>query len=352
MLLSMTSPASLPTWMICLSLSLSTEQDSIPQVAPFLDPELFEAHFTKSRFNLNTTIIPEALPLGMKPQDYAAQPALYYGCLFFAAYECFSRGISQFFWDHIGEIKANNPDLYFGEDSLAPMLTKLNRRNAFGEQLHDGQRDSNGELIWKVFGGFSTHCLEGIIMGSRAKCQSTGEGVVLKAELFAMLIQLVFVASCNEICPSGRDLPQVVVINFTDQYARIVQGTLTRPRPNSNEVDFRISVSEQLLYVNEKTDKIISDAWKRLLGWTFCRAAKAEGGKDDAGDKTTSAVPEENVNLIVSKTRERRADDREDEAMRIASKSTVASLKKNKDMSAVDEQEYDGSSPASSSSSS
>lgn len=110
---------------MCLSLSLSTEQDSIPQVAPFLDPELFEAHFTKSRFNLNTTIIPEALPLGMKPRDHAAQPALYYGCLFFAAYERFSRGISQFFWDHIGEIKANNPDLYFGEDTLAPMLTKF-----------------------------------------------------------------------------------------------------------------------------------------------------------------------------------------------------------------------------------
>lgn len=72
----------------------------------------------------------------------------------------------------------------------------------------------------------------------------------------------------------------------------------------------------------------------------------------------------------MSKTRERRADDKEDEAMRIASKSTVAddkeeeavriaskstvaSLKKNKDMSAVDEQDYDGgSSPASSSSSS
>jgi hypothetical protein len=72
----------------------------------------------------------------------------------------------------------------------------------------------------------------------------------------------------------------------------------------------------------------------------------------------------------VSKTRERRVDDREDEAMRIASKSTVADdkeeeamriaskstvaslRKKNKDMSAVDEQDNDGgSSPASSSSS-
>lgn len=152
------------------------------------------------------------------------------------------------------------------------------------------------------------------------------------------------------LCPSYK----VVVINFTDKYARIVQGTLTRPRPNSNKVDFRMSVSEQLLYVDEKTDKIIPDVWKRLLGWTFCRAAKAERGNDNARDETTSAVPEENVNLIVSKTRERRADDREVEAMRIASKSTVASLgKKNKDISAVDEQDDDGSSsPASSSSSS
>lgn len=110
---------------MCLSLSLSTEQDSIPQVAPFLDPELFKSHFTKSRFNISPTIMPETLPLGMKPQDDAAQPALYYGCLFFAAYERFSRGVSRFFWDHIGEIEANNSDLYFGEDSLAPMLTKF-----------------------------------------------------------------------------------------------------------------------------------------------------------------------------------------------------------------------------------
>lgn len=110
---------------MCLSLSLSTEQDSIPQAAPFLDPEPFETHFTKSRFNLSPTIMPEALPLGMRPRDDAAQPALYYGCLFFAAYERFSRGISQFFWDHIGEIEANNSDLHFGEDSLAPMLTKF-----------------------------------------------------------------------------------------------------------------------------------------------------------------------------------------------------------------------------------
>lgn len=108
-----------------MRLSLSTEQDSIPQAAPFLDPEPFETHFTKSGFNLSPTIMPEALPLGMRPRNDAAQPALYYGCLFFGAYERFSCGISQFFWDHIGEIKANNPDLYFGEDSLAPMLTKF-----------------------------------------------------------------------------------------------------------------------------------------------------------------------------------------------------------------------------------
>lgn len=164
---------------------------------------------------------------------------------------------------------------------------------------------------------------------------------------------------------------KAIVINFTNKYARIVQGTLIRPDPNSNDVDFRISVSERLLYVDEKTDKIIPDVWKRLLSWTFCRAAKAKRSDDNAGHETTSAVPEENDNLIVSKTRERKlddkeeealriaskstaGDDKEEEAMRIASKSTVASLRiKNMDMSAVDEQDDDGrSSPASSSSSS
>jgi hypothetical protein len=90
---------------------------------------------------------------------------------------------------------------------------------------------------------------------------------------------------------------KAIVINFTEKYACIVQGTLIRPDPNSNDVDFRISVSERLLYVDEKTNKIIPDVWKRVLSWTFCRAAKAKRGDDNAGHQTTSAVPEENDNL-------------------------------------------------------
>jgi hypothetical protein len=68
--------------------------------------------------------MPEALPLGMMPQDNAAHPALYYGCLFFAAYERFFQ-TGQFFRHNIDEIKANNSDLHYGENTLAPMLTRF-----------------------------------------------------------------------------------------------------------------------------------------------------------------------------------------------------------------------------------
>ncbi|KFZ04461.1 hypothetical protein V502_10133 [Pseudogymnoascus sp. VKM F-4520 (FW-2644)] len=335
---------------LSLSLSLSTEQDSTPQVAPFLDPGLFETRFNKSRFFLDPTIIHKALPLALKHQDNAVPPGLYYGNRFFSAYKHVSGRINHFYWDCIDDNKANNPDLCIGGDSLAPMRAEFfNLNDTCGKQLNNGQRDSNGELIWKVFSGFCAHGLESIIMGSRANCQSIGEGTVLKSELLDMLLQLRYV-----VCVDGVDVPQVVVINLTNKYARIVQGTFICPNPNYNDVDFRISVSEQLQYVDEKTDTIIPDFWKRLLSWTFCRAAKAKRGNDNAGDETTSAVPEENDNLIVSKIRERKLDDKEEEALRIASKSTVASLRiKNKDMSAVDEQDDNGRrSPASSSSSS
>lgn len=115
------------------------------------------------------------------------------------------------------------------------------------------------------------------------------------------------------------------MINFTDKFARIVQGTLVRPDSSSDVVEFHISVSKILEYV-DKENKIVPGVWKQLLGWTFCRAAKAKRGDDTTGCGTANSVPiENNDNLIASKIREKGTNDEDEEALRKASKSTVAS---------------------------
>ncbi|OBT59956.1 hypothetical protein VE03_10479, partial [Pseudogymnoascus sp. 23342-1-I1] len=79
----------------------------------------------------------------------------------------------------------------------------------------------------------------------------------------------------------------------------------------------------------DEDNKIIPLIWKKLLGWTFCRAAKAKRGDDNTGYDTTSSVPKENNDrLIVSKTRGKGLNDDYEEALRKASRSTAASSAK------------------------
>lgn len=64
--------------------------------------------------------------------------------------------------------------------------------------------------MWKTFGGFDAKGLQGLIMGSRASGDLAGkEGVVLKAELLAMLIQLAFMGRRDELALPKCDMPQV-----------------------------------------------------------------------------------------------------------------------------------------------
>ncbi|KFY17682.1 hypothetical protein V492_00490 [Pseudogymnoascus sp. VKM F-4246] len=210
---------------LSLSLSLLIEQALIPKVAPLLDRMHFDAVFKKSRFALDSTIMPTALPLSLKQEDNAAHPALYYGCVFFAAYQSFSDELDQVFWDNIDIIKANNSDLYLGEDSLAPLLTMHNRR----------------------------------------------DDVTLLSELLAMLLQLAYKASYDGIYPSGQLLLLTLLTNMYESSKAplsVLMSTLTMSTFES--------VSEQVPYVDEKTYTIMPDTWKWLLGWTFGWAAKAE----------------------------------------------------------------------------
>ncbi|KFZ02061.1 hypothetical protein V500_00470 [Pseudogymnoascus sp. VKM F-4518 (FW-2643)] len=309
-----------------MRLSILTPEDSTPQVGTLLHPEVFEAIFTDSYLNFSPSVMPTGLPLAMTDYVNPPHPALCYGLLFHAAHASFSQTSGGLFWDHIDGITKYNPDLAIGKYSLAPKLHRLDQCNSLGELVIDKQRDNNGELMWKTFGGFGAKGLQGLIVGSRASGDLAGkEGVVLKAELLAMLIQLAFMGRRDELALSKCDLPQIIVINFTDKFARVVQGTLVRPDSSSDVVEFRISVTEILEYV-DKESKIVPGVWKQLLGWTFCRAAKTKRGDDTTGCGTTNSVPiENNNNLIVSKTREKGTNDEDEEALRKASKSTVAS---------------------------
>ena len=127
-----------------------------------------------------------------------------------------------------------------------------------------------------------------------------------------MLIQLAYKAPLSETCPSEDALPQVylvlrpatpraranpaqiIVIIFTDEYARVVQGARVPPLLASDPVEQRISVSANLRLVERDTNGVIPGVWKQLLGWTFCRAVevKQEGGSK--GGDTTGAAKEGN----------------------------------------------------------
>ena len=120
--------------------------------------------------------------------------------------------------------------------------------------------------------------------------------------------------------------PQIMVVNFTGEYARVVQGALVRPCLDADFVELRISVSANLCYL-DKTNAIIPDIWKQLLGWTFCRTAKTKH------DGNTGKPGRGLEKLVISKIRGQGMDEREDEvALRNASKSTTSSVTRSQEI--------------------
>ena len=85
--------------------------------------------------------------------------------------------------------------------------------------------------------------------------------------------------------PVARSLHthQVVVINFTGEYARVVQGALVCADSDPDIKELRVSVSENMKYLDSSTGAPIFSVWTRLLGWTLSRGVKAEKGDVGAG---------------------------------------------------------------------
>lgn len=169
-----------------------------------------------------------------------------------------------------------------------------------------------------------------------------GRDAVSKAELHVMLIRLMSQAEQREAVlrhypnaglPTVRNPPsraasfqapqaltdggvalQVLLVNFTDEYARVVQGALVRSASDPDAVELRVSVCEHVRYL-DGAGAPDPDAWMRLLAWTFSRHVGPVDG-EGAGE------------LAVAKTRgavEAGPDADGEEAMRQASKSTAAS---------------------------
>lgn len=55
-----------------------------------------------------------------------------------------------------------------------------------------------------------------------------------------------------------------MVINFTDKYARVVQGALIRPDHDPSIVELRVSVPDTLRYVNDH-GRFKPDVWMQIL---------------------------------------------------------------------------------------
>ena len=136
---------------------------------------------------------------------------------------------------------------------------------------------------------------------------------------------------------ANRSTSQIVIISLTDKYARVVQGTLVYPDPDSALVELRVSVLDTLRYIDDNGD-LIPEAWMNILHWTFCRIIEPKESRVDTANGTNTAREEEGVQLAlrtmedaklsVPKTKDEKTDDAlwsgEDEALFQASKSTTA----------------------------
>lgn len=211
-----------------------------------------------------------------------------------------------------------------------------------------------------------------------------GRDAVSKTELFGMLFKLAYEAESRErvldfypnmglptvrfstwasvsswaflpgLCVNFLPMPQIMAITFTDEYARVIQGALVRSESDPDVVELRISVSENLRYLDD-TGTPIQSVWLRLLGWTFSRGVEATEGSGVAAGVGTGCK-EESDRLTVPKARASEEagglGSDEDEALRKASKSTTASERKQRATAKGGEAGSGSSSPSSSPSSS
>lgn len=133
----------------------------------------------------------------------------------------------------------------------------------------------------------------------------------------------------HDVQPANRlPMSQTMVVNFTDKYARVIQGALVRPIHDPSIVELRISVSDSLNYLDDDGN-VIPDVWLQLLHWTFSHPVGAQKVPVDIRNAPATAPNQESVKLVVPKARVEKTGDAqgssEDEALRQASKSTTAS---------------------------